>query len=63
VIGDPTSSVVPRPHNYGGQVAPSPPLATSDRLVIGGVGSDERCFFVGRSEVVVLKGRGCSSNR
>jgi hypothetical protein len=22
------SSVVPRPHNYGGQVAPSPPLAT-----------------------------------
>jgi hypothetical protein len=24
-----TSSVVPRPHNYGGQVAPSPPLATS----------------------------------
>jgi hypothetical protein len=23
------SSVVPRPHNYGGQVAPSPPLATS----------------------------------
>src|SRR5258708_35821422 len=26
-----TSSVVPQPHNYGGQVAPSAPLATSTK--------------------------------
>ena len=33
--GDPTFAVVPRAQDYGGQVAPSPPLATSDKLVIG----------------------------
>jgi hypothetical protein len=43
------SSVVPRPHNYGGQVAPSPPLATSAKGTKSAKKKDGECIRLSKA--------------